>query len=424
MRTSGRKCAVRRKADDQTTINQETIEQEIVGRDLIDQQIIEQKTVGRNLSDRRIIGQEDVNRETSGCKSVGSCKTTGGSKSVDCPDAASEEEQYLKRYRHCRRLIEGDGRFVGMTDEEKDAYAQRLATPEYLDLTCDWAFKYLFHNHPDLLVRLLNDILQEDITSVEFRNTELTEMSSQDKRILFDLLCRTPGGTILVEMQRASRLDQRDRLLFYGSRLVTRQVKRGDEKYVLAPVKVICIMNYEDDHPDSPVEKILYHYRLREVETAELFGDRMSFYLLELPRIMRYTDEYDSPVAAWCRIFRNFAIFAKSRSEKDAEFERLERAMRVSGLDDKEIDNYFSDMMTEKEMRPYIEGAEYQGYRKGFKAGVEQGTAEGVEKGIEKGMEKGIEKVAKSMLSLGIPVEQIGIATGLSQERIEALRHA
>ncbi len=75
--------------------------------------------------------------------------------------------------------------------------------------------------------------------------------------------------------------------------------------------------------------------------------------------------------------------------------------MRVSGLDDKEIDNYFSDMMTEKEMRPYIEGARQQGYRKGFEAGVEQGTAEGVEKGIEKGIEmgieKGIEKVAKSL---------------------------
>ncbi len=94
--------------------------------------------------------------------------------------------------------------------------------------------------------------------------------------------------------------------------------------------------------------------------------------------------------------------------------------MRISGLDDKEIDNYFSDMMTEKEMLPYIEGAEQQGYRKGFEAGFEQGRAEGV----EKWMEKGIEKVAKSMLSLGIPVEQIGIAIGLSQERIEALRHA
>ena len=79
--------------------------------------------------------------------------------------------------------------------------------------------------------------------------------------------------------------------------------------------------------------------------------------------------------------------------------------MRVSGLDDKEIDNYFNDMMTEKEMRPYIEGARQQGYRKGFEAGVEQGTAEGVEKGVE----QGIEKVAKSLLSLGIPVEQIGL---------------
>ena len=125
-------------------------------------------------------------------------------------------------------------------------------------------------------------------------------------------------------------------------------------------------------------------------------------------------------------------MFAKSRSEKDAEFVRLERAMRVSGLDDKEIDNYFNDMMTEKEMRPYIEGARQQGYRKGFEAGVEQGTAEGVEKGIERGIEKGIEKgveqgiekVAKSLLSLGIPVERIGIATGLSLERIEALRQS
>jgi len=399
MEISETKGFVKRNTDDQTTINQKTI-----GR----------KTVGRDLGGQRIVGQDDVNQETADRKS------TDGRKTVGCPVAASEEEQYLKRYRHCLRLIEGDGRFVGMSEEEKDAYAQRLATPEYLDLTCDWAFKYLFQNHPDLLIRLLNDILQEDITSVEFRNTELTDVSPQDKRILFDLLCQTPKGTILVEMQKALRTDQRDRLLFYGSRLVTRQVKRGDEKYVLSPVKVICIMNYEDNHPNSPEGKILYHYRLQEVETVEPFGDRMSFYLLELPRIMRYTDEYDSPVAAWCRIFRNFAIFAKSRLEKDAEFDRLERAMRVSGLDDKEIDNYFSDMMTEKEMRPYIEGAEQQGYRKGFKAGAEQGRVEGV----EQGMAKGIEKVAKSLLSLGIPIEQIVIATGLSSERIETLRQS
>ena len=80
---------------------------------------------------------------------------------------------------------------------------------------------------------------------------------------------------------------------------------------------------------------------------------------------MHYTDEYDSPVAGWCRIFGNFAVFAKSRSKDDERFGRLEKAMRVSGLDDNEIDNYFSVMLTEKEIRPYIEGAKQQGYRTG-----------------------------------------------------------
>ncbi len=228
METSERNEAVRRKAKDQTTINQGTIEQRSIDQRAFEQGTIEREAmdheiVGRDLNGQQAIEQEEVvNKEATGCKAA--------ERAADCPAAVSEEEQYLKRYRHCRRLIEGDGRFIGMTDEEKDAYAQRLATPEYLDLTCDWAFKYLFQNHPDLLVRLLNDILQEDITSVEFRNTELTDVSPQDKRILFDLLCRTPCGSILVEMQRASRSDQRDRLLFYGSRLVTRQVKRGDEE--------------------------------------------------------------------------------------------------------------------------------------------------------------------------------------------------
>lgn len=34
------------------------------------------------------------------------------------------------------------------------------------------------------------------------------------RRILFDLLCQTPNGTILVGMQKTLRSDQRDRLLF------------------------------------------------------------------------------------------------------------------------------------------------------------------------------------------------------------------
>ena len=55
----------------------------------------------------------------------------------------TEEDLYRKRYSHCRGLLDNDPRFRGMSEEEEDTYAQSLATTEYLDLTCDWAFKYL-----------------------------------------------------------------------------------------------------------------------------------------------------------------------------------------------------------------------------------------------------------------------------------------
>lgn len=325
------------------------------------------------------------------------------------------EEQYLRRYQRCRQLMENDGRFGCMSDEEKDTYAQRLATPEYLDLTCDWACKYLFQNHPNLLVTLLNDILMEDIKTVEFQNTELADIAPLDKKILFDLLCKTSDGrSFIVEMQRASRTDQRDRLFYYGARLVGRQVKHSEKRYAIAPVKVICIMNYEDKHPDSSDDKILYQYKTLEVETREPFGDQISFYLLELPRIMHYSDEYDSPVAAWCRIFRNFAIFAKSRDRDDAKFKELESAMRVSGLNEGQIDNYFSDMLTMEEMEPYIEGAEQQGYYRGLKEGESKGKAEGLAEGIS--------MVAKALLAGGMASEMVAKVTGMSAEDINRLK--
>ncbi len=160
------------------------------------------------------------------------------------------------------------------------------------------------------------------------------------------------------------------------------------------------------------------------------FGNNSTFFSSHsLPRIMHYTDEYDSPVAGWCRIFRNFAIFAKSRSKDDERFGRLEKAMRVSGLDDNEIDNYFSVMLTEKEMRPYIEGAKQQGYRighqEGFKDGVEKGKAEGRAEGKVEGQAEGrdaaMTEVAKSLLALNMPFDQIAQISGLPLERIKSL---
>jgi len=326
-----------------------------------------------------------------------------------------EELEYLKRYRQCRRLMEKRELFRSMTEEEKDELARKMAVSEYLDLTCDWAFKYVFQSHPNLLILLLNDILQESITSVEFQSTERLGLEPIDKKVIFDLLCKTSdGSTFLCEMQKTTRSDQRDRLFYYGSRLVAKQMKAGDKKYALSPVKVVCIMNYEDSHLNSPEDKILYQYHTLEIETGEVFGNQMSFHLLELPRIMRYAQEYDSPVAGWCRIFRNFSIFARTAAANGPWFKELEGAMRIRGLSNEQIESYFSDMISKDEMLPYLEGSELQGYRRGLR--------EGKEKWLAEGKAEGKTEVAMALLGIGMPLAQIVSVTGLTAEQVEALK--
>ena len=92
--------------------------------------------------------------------------------------------------------------------------------------------------------------------------------------------------------------------------------------------------------------------------------------------------------------------------------------MRIRGLSDKQMDSYFSDMITKEDMLPYLEGSEQQGYRRGLLDGLEQGR----DRWLAEGKAEGRSEVARSLLAMGLPVEQIVTATGLSAEQVKALK--
>ncbi|MBQ2294251.1 MAG: hypothetical protein II258_02620, partial [Spirochaetales bacterium] len=64
-------------------------------------------------------------------------------------------------------------------------------------------------------------------------------------------------------------------------------------------------------------------------------------------------------------------------------------------------------------------------YDSGFSAGEEYGRSEGIaigeERGISLGEHKKAVETAKNLIDLGLPQEQIALATGLSIEEIEKL---
>ena len=56
-----------------------------------------------------------------------------------------------------------------------------------------------------------------------------------------------------------------------------------------------------------------------------------------------------------------------------------------------------------------------------FKEGIKLGIEKGIEKGREEGSYKAKLETAKKLLDMGMPIENIAIATGLTQGEIEKL---
>ena len=111
-------------------------------------------------------------------------------------------------------------------------------------------------------------------------------------------------------------------------------------------------------------------------------------------------------------IFRNSGGFQKIPEwieEAGGISKRLAEACEVAAFDKEKKIKYEIDKMNERDILAQREFAE----RKGFEAGYADGEA--------KGLAEGKTEVAKALIGIGMPIEQIVNVTGLTAEQIEAL---
>ncbi len=273
----------------------------------------------------------------------------------------------------------------------------------FMDPTVDWAFKYIF-SHEAVLRQLLNDLLPVSVGQIEYLSNEIPVQSERDKRSIFDVICTEPGSgrRFIVEMQSYGDTDMDDRIFFYGATLIHSQIRRGDPRYVLNPVYVVCIANYRRPHPEgTPDNKILFRYTFRETETDETYGDQLMICRLELLRLGNPPAEHAGNIEKWAYYLRNMPTFAERPAGAGVDFSPLFDAASLGSLQDKDIKNYYSAMNTEYEMRV---GREYS-----------------FNEGMQKGMEEGLMQVAKNLLASGTDVAFVAKVTGLSPEVLARL---
>ncbi len=289
---------------------------------------------------------------------------------------------------------------ANLSVEEKRARIEAILSDSFLDLTDDFAFKLVFGHHPDILLALLNALLPEHIASIEYISNEAKLLQPIDRKVFFDVICKTEDGRqIIVEMQGANEDDLRDRMFYYGSRVVGSQVERGAKSYRLLPVYVICMMNFGFHKSSFHPEQFLFIYRFREDRTDELFGSQLTLYAIELPRVR---SPKENSVANWLYYIRNMHTFAAKPTGISREVEQMFELSRTVGLTEQELEEYLKNMLT-KEREESIAKANY-----------DVGRLDGIDEGFEKGRRE----IIQAMHAQGIDVEQIAVLTGIAPDEV------
>jgi len=285
----------------------------------------------------------------------------------------------------------------------------------FIDPLSDFGFKRLFGNEPnkDILISFLNELFkgQKEITDLTYNSTEFAGDNGGFKKVFFDLLCTGANGEqFIIEMQRAEQRNFADRAVFYTSRLINEQLPKGTSHWNIELKEVYLIAILEFNLINSPTGRYLHNVALTNIETNEVFYNKLSYKFLELPKFVKTEAELETDLDRWLYLLKHMNYLDKVPAVLNKHvFQKVFNIAEVSKLTKEEKAMYDSNLKARWDYENSIAFAE------------EKAEERGIEKGIEKGEYKKALNVAIEMKKDGFPAAQIAKFTKLSVEEIEKL---
>jgi hypothetical protein len=163
------------------------------------------------------------------------------------------------------------------------------ATGRYIDPLVDFAFKKIFGSEPnkDLLIAFLNEVFKgrKHIADLVYNKNEHPGELTDEGAAIFDLLCTGDNGEkFLIEVQRGRQGRFKERALFYTSRLISDQAPKGKRTewgYDITEVYLVALLE-DFTLPGNPPGKYLNNICLCNIETGEIFYDKLGYTYIEL----------------------------------------------------------------------------------------------------------------------------------------------
>lgn len=281
-----------------------------------------------------------------------------------------------------------------------------MAFIKYLDPRNDYAFKRIFgnENNKDILIRFLNDMVEfknhRVIREVTFLKTIQEPEIASKKQSILDILCADEyGDQYIVEMQVAKIKGFDKRAQYYAAKAYANQLVKGDNYPALKEIVFLAITDfvmfknkaaYKSDH--VLLDKQTHEHDLKD----------FSFTFLELPKFNKSLDQLETMVEKWTYFLKHADQTTELDAEKlmgeDVVLKRAYQALNKCAMSDIELRTYEQEEKRDRDAR-----------------GIEDAK-------IEDAKEEGITETAINLLMEGLQEDLVSRVTGLSLEKIMALR--
>lgn len=292
-------------------------------------------------------------------------------------------------------------------------YGEFYMEHELLSKTNDKVFKELFTRNKSCMADFLKCVLEipdDEFDHLEYVDTHTRVESELDGEYILDICVHTKHNVVDVEVQvrRSPVIEQR--IVVYLSNMVKDQTANG-VKYSDLKKSVSILIAAE--HNVKEGKRYFHKYTMRDKEDNSEFTNLLEVDLLELKKLPNEGD--GSNLWDWLKFIK---------TDNEGEMEELanknpEIKKAYNSLKALSSDEAMRHLAHQREM--YIQNEMAINEEK-YNQGREEGKAEGIEEGLEKGKQNEKIEIAKNLLSINLPIEQISKATGLSKEEIEKLR--
>ena len=163
----------------------------------------------------------------------------------------------------------------------------------FIPAKSDIAFKMLFADELNkaFLISFLKAVLKLDIdeyADIQIIDPQLKRKRKGDKSGILDVKVRTKAGKIInIEIQLQITSEMRERIVYYGTKLITEQLQSGDDYELIKKTIPIVIAGeiFLTEHNE-------YHdvFTLYSQVTGTEFTDILEIHTLELPKLPAEAD--------------------------------------------------------------------------------------------------------------------------------------